>query len=101
MRGVGLIFCLFVLMVFSGNEKGIEGFHKNILIALWASLLIIPVFLWILWRYSALQVVNRRYLAGDAEDPAWERRMNVTFSLLLSFIVVVALLLASMGYHPK
>ena len=43
MRTVGLIVCLFILLVSSGLLTGIsksevlEGFHNNVLIALWAS----------------------------------------------------------------
>jgi hypothetical protein len=101
MRGVGLFFCLFTLMMISGSLKKPEGFHQNILIALWVSPLLIPILLWILWRYSPLQQVIRRHLTGErVEDPAWELRMTFTFSGLLLLVVVIAFLLSSMGYHP-
>ncbi|PYT97965.1 MAG: hypothetical protein DMG38_17835 [Acidobacteria bacterium] len=62
---------------------------------------LIPILLWILWRCSLLQQVIRRHLTGERiEDPAWELRMTFTFSGLLLLVVVIAFLLASMGYHP-
>jgi hypothetical protein len=81
--------------------KTLEGFHRNILLALWASLVILPIFLWILWRYSSLQQVNRRYLAGEPDSAQWELRMSVAFCALLSVIVVTAFLLAMSGIYPK
>src|ERR1700687_586176 len=60
MRGVGLFFCLFTLMMISGSRRKLEGFHQNILIALWVSPLFISILLWILWRYTSLQQVIRR-----------------------------------------
>jgi hypothetical protein len=102
MRGVGLFFSLFTLMVISGSLKKFEGFHQNILVALWVSPLLIPIFLWILWRYSSLQRVIRRHLTGEEiEDSAWELRMTLTFSGLLLLVVVIAFLLGYMGYHPR
>ena len=100
-RAVGVYVCLFVLMIISGSMKNLEGFHRNIVLALYVSPVILPIFLWILWRYSALQKVNRRYLTGDAEEPQWELRMSVAFCSLLSMIVVVAFLLATRGIYPK
>jgi hypothetical protein len=57
--------------------------------------------LWILWRYSSLQRVNRRYLVDGTEDPHWELRMSVTFCSLLFIIVASALLLAMSGVYLK
>ena len=100
-RALGVYVCLFVLMIISGSIKNLEGFHRNILLALGVSPVILPIFLWILWRFSALQRVNRRYLTGDAEEPQWELRMSLAFCSLLSVIVVVAFLLAMKGIYPK
>jgi hypothetical protein len=100
-RPVGVFFSLFVLLIISGSTKTLEGFHRNILLALWASLVILPIFLWILWRYSSLQQVNRRYLAGEPDSAQWELRMSVAFCALLSVIVVTAFLLAMSGIYPK
>ena len=100
-RALGVFVCLFLLLVISGSMKTLEGFHRNILVALWASPVILPLFLWILWRYSPLLKVNRRYLAGEAEEPQWELRMSVAFCSLLSMIVVAAFLLAMTGIYPK
>ena len=97
-RAVGVYLCLFVLVASSG---AFEGFHKNILVALWTSPVLLPMFLWLLWRYSSLQRVNRRYLTGEAEEPHWELWMSITFSALLSIIVVSAILLATKGIYPK
>jgi hypothetical protein len=97
-RAVGVYLCLFVLVASSG---AFEGFHKDILVALWTSPVLLPIFLWLLWRYSSLQRVNRRYLTGEAEEPHWELRMSITFSALLSIIVASAILLATRGIYPK
>jgi len=97
-RALGVVICLLVLVTISG---ALEAFHRNILVALWVSPLILPLFLWMLWRYSALQRVNRRYLAGEAEEPRWELRMSIAFSTLLSIIVAIALLLATRGIYRR
>ena len=97
-RTLGVLFCLFVLVAVSG---AFEGFHKNILIALSISPVILPILLWILWRYSSLQRVNRRYLVDGTEDPHWELRMSVAFCSLLFTIVASALLLAMRGIYLK
>ena len=97
-RALGVFFCLFALMAISGP---FEGFHRNILVALTVSPVILAIFLWILWRYSSLRRVNRRYLAGDAEEPQWELRMSIAFSSLLCIIVVAAFLLAAKGIYHK
>jgi hypothetical protein len=48
-----------------------------------------------------LMKVNRRYLAGEADDPKWELRMSLVFCSLFSLIVVSAFFLARSGLHPK
>jgi hypothetical protein len=95
---LGVFVCLFVLVAVSG---AFGGFHKNILIALSLSPVILPILLWILWRYSSLQQVNRRYLVDGTEDPHWELRMSVAFCSLLFIIVASALLLAMSGVYLK
>lgn len=97
MRAVGVFFCLFVLQPISGSIKTHEGFHRNILIALWASPVVLPIFLWILWRYSSLQQVNRRYLAREPDQSQWEFRMSIAFCSLLAVMVVTAFLLGRSG----
>jgi len=97
-RAVGVFVCLFVLVAISG---AFDAFHKNILVALTASPIILVVFLWGLWRYSSLQRVNRRYLAGETDEPHWELRMSVAFCALLFIIVASAVLLAMRGIHLK
>lgn len=101
MRVVGIFCCLFVLLPFSGSTKTSEGFHANILIALGVSPVILPIFLWILWRYSSLQHVNRRFLAGEPEDARWEFRMSAAFCLLLFVMIVTAFILGMSGIYPK
>jgi hypothetical protein len=101
MRALGVFVCLFVSVPISWSVTTLEGFHKNILLALSASPVLLPIFLWILWRYSPLQQVNRRYLAGEAEEPQWELRMSVAFCSLLCMIVAAAFLLAMRGIYPK
>ena len=97
-RALGVLICLFVLLPFS---EPFEGFHRNILLAMYASFVILPVFLWILWRYSPLQRVNRRCLTGESEEPQWELRMGIAFCSLLSVIVLTAFLLGMSGIYPK
>lgn len=100
-RPGGIFFCLFVLLIISGATKSLEGFHRNILLALWVSPIILPIFLWILWRYSSLQQVNRRYLAGEPDSKQWELGMSVSFCSLLFMMVVIAFFLAANGIYPK
>jgi len=97
-RAVGVLICLFVLVTISG---AFEGFHRNILVALSASPILLIVFLWVLWRHSSLQRVNRRYLTDETEEPHWELRMSIAFCSLLTVIVVSALLLARTGIYLK
>jgi purine-cytosine permease-like protein len=100
-RAVGFFGSLFLLLIISGPMKTLEGFHKNILVALWASPVILSLFLWILWRYSRLQRVNRAYLAGEADEAQWELRMSIAFCSLLATIVIAAFFLARSGMYPK
>src|ERR1700733_5567113 len=95
------IFCLFVLLIISGSTKTLEGFHKNILLARWLSPFILPIFLWALWRYSSLQQVNRRYLAGEPGSAQWERRMSVAFCSLLFTMFATAFILGANGIYLK
>jgi len=104
MRGIGLVFCLFLLMILSGSGSTavLEGFHRNIVIALWASFLIVPIFLWLLWQFSPLQKVIRRHLTGErTKDPLWELSMGLAFSGLLSVMIFIAFLAALKGYYPR
>src|SRR5215467_2047962 len=57
-RGIGLIFCLFVLTALSG---GFHGFHENILLALWVSVFGLPMLMWFLWRFSVRAIMRRAY----------------------------------------
>jgi hypothetical protein len=100
-RALGVFVCSFVLVPISWSMTTFKGFDQNILLALWTLPVLMPIFLWILWRYSPLKQVNRRYLAGGEEEPEWELRMSVAFCSLLSMIVVVAMLLAMIGIYPK
>ena len=103
MRGVGLIFCLMLSMVFSGILRGahasalLEGFHHNMLLALWIALLAVPILLWFLWRFSVRPITRSAYISGSFENPAWERRMSIIFCSILVFIVGLAWLLAAKG----
>jgi hypothetical protein len=49
-RALGVFVCLFVLVAISG---AFDAFHKNILVALTASPIILAIFLWGLRRYSS------------------------------------------------
>jgi Mn2+/Fe2+ NRAMP family transporter len=100
-RSLGVVLFLFALMAATTSVKQRLGFHKNILFALWASFVILPIFLWLLWRFSALKRVNRSYLAGEAEEPRWEVKMTVAFCTLLSMIVLGSFVLAAYDIFPK
>jgi hypothetical protein len=54
-----------------------------------------------LWRYSSLQQVNRRYLAGERDSKQWELKMSVSFCSLLLTMVVTALFLGVNGLYLK
>lgn len=109
MRGLGLVFSLFVLMVVSGILGGstkstlLGGFHTNILIALWVvfgACWVTGIISWILWRFVAFRIfIRRRFDSEKLENPAWERRMTILFCSLLASIVVVAYFLAVEGYR--
>jgi hypothetical protein len=103
MRGVGIIFCLFVLQIIlaaAPPSELLNNFRHNLLIALWASPFTVPILLWILWRFSVRSFIRRAQVEGISEDPAWERRMTLIFCATLLFVVVLALTLASKGHHP-
>jgi ABC-type spermidine/putrescine transport system permease subunit I len=50
MRAMGVFVCLFVLLPISWSMTTLKGFDKNILLALWTLPVLMPIFLWILWR---------------------------------------------------
>jgi hypothetical protein len=103
MRSMGQIVCLFLLLIASGFGSGAtaEGFHRNILVALWISFLFVPVFVWILCRTSPLRRVARRLLTGELDEEKWELRMSLAFSGLLTSMIVTAFILALNGYYPR
>jgi hypothetical protein len=100
---------LFILMVLSGSSSGVSksdflaGFSDNILVALWLAFISVwvgGILSWIVWRFAAIRIfVRQRYSSEKLEDPAWERRVTVTFCALLLLIVASALFLAPEGYH--
>jgi hypothetical protein len=105
LRAVGLVVCLFVLMVFSGalggnTKSGLtEGFHKNLLIALW----LVFIAVWvagitslILWRIMAFRIFLRTHFDSEKlESPAWEKQMTILFCSLFVSIVLIAYVLAA------
>jgi Mn2+/Fe2+ NRAMP family transporter len=101
-RSLGQMVCLFLLLIVSGFGSGAtaEGFHRNILVALWISFLFVPVLVWILWRTSPLRRVARRLLTGELDEEKWELRMSLAFSGLLTSMIITAFLLALNGYYP-
>jgi hypothetical protein len=107
LRTLGLVLCLFILLVATGgwtgapNRETLDGFHNNILIALWASVFAAPIICWILWRFSVDFLVRRGHIDPSMEDPAWERSMTLTFCSLLLSITLIALFLAARGHHPQ
>lgn len=109
LRAVGLVFCLFALMVLSGSmshdsqSKVFRGFSDNILVALWlafACVWVCGILSWIAWRFTGVRIwVRQHFSSEELESPAWERRMTITFSALLFLIVASALLMAAAGLH--
>lgn len=109
MRVVGLVFCLAVIMMVSGiltghtNSVVLQGFHENILIALWLAFIATWIFgtvSFVLWRFLAFRVFIRTHFDSEKlGDMAWERRMSVLFCSLLASIVAIAFILAIGGYH--
>ena len=109
MRAVGLVFCLFILVVVSGIAGGntrtdvLAGFHKNLLAALWLAFIVgwvVGVVSWILWRFRAFRSFIRTHFESEKlENPAWEHRMTIVFCSLLTSIVAIAYVLAVGGYH--
>lgn len=110
LRAVGLVFCLFALMVLSGSlshgsqSKVFRGFSDNILVALWlafACVWVCGISSWVAWRFIAVRVwVRQHFPSEELESPAWERRMTITFSALLLLIVVSAFFMAVVGLYP-
>lgn len=95
-RGFGLIVSLFVLTALSG---GFEGFHANILLALWLSPFTLPILMWLLWRFSVRSFMRQCYINGTNRDPAWERRMTFFFCSILVLTIATAWLLAASGHY--
>lgn len=94
MRGLGLVACMFVVMVcsgvFSNAKPGIlKGFRKNALIALWACFFLTPVFCLAVWKTS-IWLVRRGYVSGAFDDDVWERSVSVAFCSMLVIIVGLA-----------
>ena len=110
LRAVGLVFCLFTFMVLSGSlshdsqSRVFRGFSDNILVALWLAFACVwacGILSWIAWRFIGVRIwVRQHFSFEELESPAWERRMTITFSLLLFLIVASALLMAAAGLHP-
>lgn len=110
LRAVGLVFCLFALMVLSGSLSHdsqsivFRGFSDNILVALWlafACVWVCGILSWIAWRFIAVRIwVRHQFPPEELESPAWERRMSIAFSALLLLIVASALLMTAGGVHP-
>ncbi len=96
-------------MVVSGSLSGqtnsgvLEGFHENILIALWLAFVATWAFgiiSFILWRFTAFRTFIRTHFDDQKlGDPTWERRMSVLFCSLLASIIAIAFALAAEGFH--
>lgn len=107
MRGVGICFILFVLMVISGivsthrRLEWMKTFHNYILGALWISPIAITLFCWILWM-TTIKSHNRYLLVeGLTKDPKWERKITIISCLFLASIIAVASLLAAKSSHHR
>jgi hypothetical protein len=104
MRALGLVICVFLLMMLSGGspidaKTGIlERFHRNMLIALWASFFAAPMLCLVVWKVSIL-LVRRGYVSGTFDDNTWERGVSATFCSVLILIVVAALALETNRHH--
>jgi drug/metabolite transporter (DMT)-like permease len=110
LRGVGLVFCVAILMVVTGilggNTKSepLEGFHQNLLMALWVAFIVGFVggaISLILWRFTAFRLLIRSHFRDEKiNSPGWEQRLTILFCSLLASITAIAYLLAARGYHP-
>lgn len=109
LKTVGLVFCLVVLMMVSGirgdgtNADELEGFHQNVLTALWlvfVGAVVGGIISSILWRFTAFRLFIRSHFENDKlENAAWERRRTIIFCSLLALIVAIAYGLAVRAYH--
>lgn len=111
MRVLGLVICLFLLLILSGilsdvsNSKLLAGFSKNILVALWFAFSLAwvgGILSWVLWWFPAFRsFVGRRFGVDKIESVKWEHTITISFCSLLLAIVAAALFLAAAGYHPN
>jgi hypothetical protein len=111
MRVLGLVICLFLLLILSGilsdvsSSKLLDAFSKNILVALWLAFSLAwvgGILSWVSWRFPAFRsFVGRRFSVDKIESVKWEHTITISFCSLLLAIVAAALFLAAAGYHPN
>ena len=111
MRVVGLVVCLFLLLVASGilsgpsKSKLLASFSDNILVTLWVAFISAwfgGLVSWILWRFASFRtLIHERYSPDKIEGAAWERKMTIWFCSLLFVIVAVTFFLAAKGLPPQ
>src|SRR5437016_10136985 len=76
MRGIGLVFCLFVLLVLSGGapeSKWTEGFHAITLVLRGARVFTVPIPFWFLWHFFFRSFFVKAYIKGNSRAQAWRR----------------------------
>jgi len=95
-RGFGLIFSLFLLAALSG---GFEGFHENIVLALGISFFVLPILMWLSWRFSVRSFMRPCYINGTNRDPVWELRVTLFLCSLFVLTIATAWLLAARGHY--
>jgi CBS domain containing-hemolysin-like protein len=111
MRVVGLIVCLFLLLMLSGILGGVsrsrllDGFSDNILVALWVAFTVAwvgGILSWVLWRFPAFRsFIGQRFSIDKIKSAKWEHTVTISFCALLFAIVAAAVFLAAAGYHPN
>jgi hypothetical protein len=98
MRGVGLTFSLFASVLIIAqipHSKFIDAFRDNLYVALMISFFLLPVLLWIVWKFWLRAFIRYAQIEGINEDPRWELKMTLLFCSLLIAIIAMAFFLAA------
>jgi hypothetical protein len=98
MRGVGLTFSLFASVLIVAqmpHSKFIDAFHDNLYVALMISFFLLPILLWIVWKFSLRRFIRYAQIEGINEDPRWELKITLLFCSLLLAVIGVAFFLAA------
>jgi hypothetical protein len=97
-RGVAIFLFLFALQLILAYVPGsnfMKEFRRDLWVALGIAPILVPVFLWGVWRFSLREFVRFAQIEGINEDPTWERKMTILFSSFLLLIIATAFLVAA------